>query len=305
MRQRPLGSSGLQVSVVGLGCNAFGWKLDERQTRAVVEAALDAGITFFDTAETYGEGDSERFLGRLLAGRRDQVVIGTKFGWGRGFGDDTVARGSPAYIRGAIDESLRRLATDYVDLYQYHRPDGVTPIAETLGALDELRSAGKVRAIGSSQMTASQVREADRVGAELGLARFASAQNLYNLIDRSAEEELVGVCEELELGLIPFYPLARGLLTGKYRRGEPAPPGSRLEGGPEIAEQDWERLGALEAFAARYGVGILEVSIGGLAAQPAVASVIAGATRPEQALANAAAGAWEPTPEELAELRSL
>lgn len=305
MRERPLGRSGLRVSVVGLGCNAFGWRLDEQQTRAVVEAALDAGITFFDTAESYGEGDSERFLGRALAGRRDEVVLATKFGWGRGFGDDEVARGSPAYIHAAIDASLRRLGTDYVDLYQYHRPDGMTPIAETLGALDELCKTGKVRAIGSSQMTAAQVRDADRVAAERALTPFVSAQNHYSLIERGAEEELVGACEELGLGLIPFFPLARGLLTGKYRRGAPAPEGSRLQGGPEIADEQWDRLEALEAFASRRGVGILEVAIGGLAAQPAVASVISGATRPEQVRANAAAGAWEPSAEELAELRSL
>ncbi len=305
MRDAPLGRSGIRVSVVGVGCNAFGWRIDERAARAVVEAALEAGITFFDTAESYGDGDSERFLGRALAGRRDRAVIATKFGWGRGPGDNEVARGAPEYIRAAIDRSLQRLGTDVVDLYQYHRPDGVTPIAETLGALGDLVAAGKVRAIGSSNMSAAQVREADEAAGARGLARFETAQNDYSLLDREVEADLVPVCEELGIGLIPYFPLARGLLTGKYRRGEPAPAGSRLAGSAEVANAPWDRIEALEAFAARQGVGLLDVAIGGLAAEPAVASVIAGATKPEQVRANAAAAAWEPSTEALAELRAL
>jgi aryl-alcohol dehydrogenase-like predicted oxidoreductase len=304
VRDRVLGSSGIRVSVVGLGCNAFGWRIDEAASRAVVAAALEAGITLFDTAESYGDGASETFLGRALAGRRDEVVVATKFGWGRGPGDNDVPRGAPAYIRHAVEASLRRLGTDVIDLYQYHRPDGVTPIAETLGTLDELVAEGKVRAIGSSNMSADQVREADRVARDLGLARFVSAQNNYNLLEREVEADLVPVCEELGIGLIPYFPLAKGLLTGKYRRGAPAPDGSRLAGSGEV-EGPWDRVEALEAFAARQGVGLLDVAIAGLAAEPAVVSVIAGATKPEQAWANAAAGEWEPSPEALAELRSI
>ncbi len=305
MRDATLGSSGVRVSVVGLGCNAFGGRVDEKASIAVVHAALDAGITLFDTAESYGRGESEVFLGRALVGRRDEAIIATKFGWGRGMGDNDVARGAPSYVRGAIEASLRRLDTDYVDLYQYHRPDGTTPIAETLGVLDELVREGKVRVIGSSNMTGAQVREADAVSAEAGLARFVSAQNHYSLLERAPEAELVPACVELGIGLIPFFPLARGLLTGKYRRGEPAPEGTNLSGRLEASDERWPRVEALEAFAARQGVTLLDVAIGGLAALPAVCSVIAGATRPEQVRANAAAGSWVPSQAALEELRSL
>jgi len=305
VRERHLGSSDLAVSVVGLGCNNFGYRIGEEQARAVVDACVESGVTLFDTAETYGDGRSEEFLGRALAGRRDRVVIATKFGWGRGFGDNDVARGSPDYVRGAIEGSLRRLGTEHVDLYQYHRPDGVTPIEETLGAMDELVREGKVRFVGSSNMSAAQVEEADRVARERGFARFVSAQNEYSWLRREAEDELVPACERLGLGLIPYFPLARGLLTGKYRRGEPAPEGSRLAAqGLDVADETWDRIEALEAWAAAHGRTLLEVAIGGLAAQPAVASVIAGATSPEQVRANVAAGAWEPTRAELDELRA-
>jgi aryl-alcohol dehydrogenase-like predicted oxidoreductase len=305
MRQRPLGSSEVQVSVVGVGCNAFGWRIDEAATRAVVDAALDSGISFFDTAESYGRGESEVFLGRALAGRRDRAVIGTKFGWGRGFGDNDIARGSAADIREAIDGSLRRLGTEYVDLYQYHRPDGFTPIEETLGTLDELVREGKVRAIGSSNFDAAGLRAAEASSQANGFARFVSAQNRYSLLEREAEDELVPACLELQVGLIPYFPLARGLLTGKYHRGEPGPAGSLMAGDLDVPDERWRAIEAFERFAEREGVGLLDVAIGGLAALPAVASVIAGATRPEQVRANAAAGNWEPAPAALAELRSL
>jgi aryl-alcohol dehydrogenase-like predicted oxidoreductase len=299
MRERRVGTSGLLVSVVGLGCNNFGWRLDAGETARVVDAALDAGITFFDTAPTYGGGDSERFLGRALAGRREQAVLATKFGGDR----DVADRGSPENVRREIDESLRRLGTEYVDLYQYHWPDEVTPIEETLGALDELVRAGKVRHVGSSNFSAAQVRDADAVAYERGLSPFISAQNEYSWLNRSAEEELVPTLEELGLGLIPYFPLASGLLTGKYRRGEPAPAGSRLAGRVSEDAATWERIDALRAFADARGLSLLDVAIGGLAAMPAVSSVIAGATSPEQVRANAAAGEWVPDAAELAELR--
>jgi aryl-alcohol dehydrogenase-like predicted oxidoreductase len=259
----------------------------------------------FDTAESYGSGESELFLGRAVAGRRDRVVIATKFGWGRGRDDNEIARGHPDYVRAAIDGSLRRLGTDHVDLYQYHRPDGVTPIEETLGAMDELVAAGKVRAIGSSNLSAAQVEEADRAASERGLARFMTAQNRYSLLDREAERELVPACLRLGVGLIPYFPLENGLLTGKYRRGEPIPEGTRLAGRFDVSDEQWNRIEALEAFGRERGRSLLEVAVSGLAAQPAVVSVIAGAMTPEQVRANAAAGEWELSTDDLAVLRTL
>jgi aryl-alcohol dehydrogenase-like predicted oxidoreductase len=305
MRTRTVGTSDLVVPVVGLGCNNFGWRIDVAATRAVVDAAIESGVTFFDTAESYGEGESELFLGSALEGRRDQVVIATKFGWGAGRGDNSVARGSREYVRTAIEGSLRRLGTDHVDLYQYHRPDGVTPIAETLGALNELVDEGKVRHIGSSNLSVLQIAEADELAVGLGAARFSSAQNEYSWLERDAERELLPVCERLGIGVIPYFPLARGLLTGKFRRGAPVPEGTRLSGNLNVAPATWDRIEALESFAAERGLTLLDVAIGGLAAMPAVASVIAGATKPEQVRANAAAGSWEPTADDLATLRSL
>jgi aryl-alcohol dehydrogenase-like predicted oxidoreductase len=306
VRERKVGSSGLVVSVVGLGCNNMGWRIDEARTRAVVDAALDVGITLFDTAESYGRGDSEVFLGRALAGRRDRAVIATKFGWGGGCDDHSVARGDPAYVRQAIDGSLRRLGTDHVDLYQYHRPDGVTPIAETLGAMDELVREGKVRYIGHSNMTTAQVEQADQVAAADARQRCVSAQNEYSWLHRDAERDLIPACERLGLGLLPYFPLARGLLTGKYRRGEPAPAGSRLaEQGLDVDAATWARIETLDSFARARGLRLLDVAIGGLAAQPTVASVIAGATTPEQVRENVAAGEWIPSRDELAALAVL
>jgi len=300
MRERRVGNSALHVSVVGLGCNNFGWRLDAERTRHVVHAALEVGITLFDTAESYGGGESELFLGRALAGRREEVMIATKFG-GRG-GDPP--GGSAANIRRAIDGSLERLGTDYVDLYQYHRPDGVTPIEETLGALEALVEAGKVRQVGSSNFSAAEVRAADGLAHTRGWSPFSSAQNEYSLLKRDVEVELVPTLEELGLGLLPYFPLANGLLTGKYHRGAPAPAGTRLEGrGVPDDAATWDRVEALQAFAEARGLSLLDVAIGGLAAMPAVSSVIAGATSPEQVRANAAAGEWVPSADELAELR--
>jgi aryl-alcohol dehydrogenase-like predicted oxidoreductase len=305
MEARRLGDSAVEVSVVGLGCNQIGRRLDLDGTRAVVDAALESGITFFDTADIYGgAGRSEELLGETLEGRRDGVVIGTKFGMD--MGDGKGPRGSAAYIRDAIDASLRRLRIDVVDLYQYHEPDGVTPIEETLGALDELVGAGKVRAIGCSQFDAAQLEEAALVAREQGYAHFVSVQEEYSLLRRGADDELVPSCERAGVSLIPFFPLARGLLTGKYRRGEPAPEGTRLAGSGEVATgADFDVVERLQRFAEERGSTLLEVAIGGLAAQPTVASVIAGATKPEQVRANALAGRWRPAPDDLGALNAL
>jgi aryl-alcohol dehydrogenase-like predicted oxidoreductase len=303
MRARRLGNSQLEVSVVGLGCNNFGGRIDEDASRAVIDAALDAGVTFFDTADVYGNrGGSEEIIGRALAGRRDRVVLATKFGWHMGGGE--TATGAPAYVREAIEASLRRLQTDWIDLYQYHHPDGVTPVEETLGVLDELVQEGKVRAIGSSNFTPQLVEEAHAAAAQRGSAPFVTEQSEYSWLAREAEEELLPACERLGVGFIPYFPLGSGLLTGKYRRGEPAPEGTRLHG-RELEDEKLDRVERLEAFAAERGVALLEVAIGGLAAVPGVVSVIAGATKPEQVRANAAAGGWEPTADDLEALRSL
>jgi aryl-alcohol dehydrogenase-like predicted oxidoreductase len=305
VRTRRLGREGPAVSVVGLGCNNFGMRVDLEGTRAVVAAALDAGVTLVDTADVYGgKGGSESFLGEVLEGRRDRVVIATKFGGD--MGDGTGARGSRVYIHKAIDASLERLRTDVVDLYQYHTPDNATPFEETFGALDELVRAGKVRYVGHSNLNAAQVEEIDVICRERGFARPVSAQNQYSLLRREAEEELLPTCERLGLGVLPFFPLASGLLTGKYRRGQPRPPGTRLSDREGVfTDETFDRLEALEEFAQERGLTLLQVAIGGLLAQPAIASVIAGATKPEQVRANVEAAAWEPTSEDVAALNSL
>jgi len=298
MRLQELGSSGLRVSRVGLGCNNFGRRLDLEATGRVVEAALEAEITFFDTADVYGDGDSERFLGELLEGRRGEVVLATKFGMGTE--DDGPAPGSRTYARRALERSLERLRTDHLDLFYYHRPDGVTPIGETIAALDELREEGLIRALGVSNFDARQLDEAVAAGP------VAALQNRHNLLERDAEREVLPRCRELGVGFVPYFPLASGLLTGKYRRGDPPPSGSRLEGQPErLTDEAFDRVEALEAFARERGRTLLEVAIGGLASQPGVASVIAGATSPEQVRANATAGDWELRADELEELARL
>ncbi len=311
MRYRPLGRSGLIVSVVGLGCNNLGRGLDVAGTRKVLDAALDVGITLLDLADTYGghRGESEEILGEVLGSRRDEVVLATKFGMDMGGvnGPDWGARGSRRYVRTAVEASLRRLRVDHIDLYQYHRPDGLTPVEETLAALDELVRAGKVRYVGSSNFAGWQVAQADHVAAELGVERFVSAQNEYSLLDRGAEAELLPACEAYGVGVLPFFPLANGLLTGKYRRDEPPPAGTRIgDRKRELHEAaPWDVLERLAAYAADRGLRMVDVAIGGLAAQPAVASVIAGATSPEQVRANAAAGDWEPTPADLTTLADI
>jgi aryl-alcohol dehydrogenase-like predicted oxidoreductase len=305
MRMRRLGKEGPEVSVVGLGCNNFGGRVDLEGTRAVVAAALDAGITLLDTADIYGNrGGSEEFLGEVLEGRRDRVRLATKFGGD--MGDGETARGSRAYVRKAIEGSLRRLRTDHVDLYQYHFPDRGTPFEETFGALSELVGEGKVRYVGHSNLEAAEVEQIDALAREHGFARPVSAQNRYSLLHRDPENELLPVCERLGVGVLPYFPLASGLLTGKYRRGQPAREGTRLAGRDEVfTDETFDRLEALERYAEERDVTLLEVAIGGLAAQPAVASVIAGATKPEQVLANAAAGEWQPSPEDVAALNAL
>jgi aryl-alcohol dehydrogenase-like predicted oxidoreductase len=305
VRHRTLGKDGPEVSVVGLGCNNFGMRVDEQGTRAVVDAALDVGVTLFDTADAYGKGLSEEYLGKALEGRRERVVLATKFG-NPVSDDEHLPLGSPEYIRKAVRASLERLRTDWIDLYQYHRPDGVTPIEDTLGGLNELVEEGTVRFIGSSNFSAAQIEEADRIAAEQGWARFVSAQNEYSLLQRDVERELLPTCERLGIGFLPYFPLASGLLTGKYRRGEPPPEGTRLAGRPErLTPEVFDRIEALESYAEERGLTLLEVAIGGLLAQPAVSSVIAGATKPEQVRANAAAGEWQPTEDDVRELRAV
>lgn len=305
MSFRQLGDSGLVVSVAGLGCNTFGATLAPQDVPALVGAALDAGITFFDTADVYGgvPGQSEELLGAALAGHRDDVVIATKFGMDtRGLnGPDWGVRGSRRYVRRAVESSLRRLRTDHVDLFQMHAPDPVTPIEETLAALHELVVEGKVRYIGSSNFAAWQVVDADWSARTAGATPFVSAQNRYNLLDRGVEAELVPAAEQVGVGLIPFVPLASGLLTGKYRRGQAAPDGSRLTRMPDrLARADFDRIEALESLAREWEIDLPTLALGGLAAQPAVATVIAGARTPDQLRANVASIAWEPSLDQLA-----
>ncbi|HZC29796.1 MAG TPA: aldo/keto reductase [Gaiellaceae bacterium] len=305
MRTRTLGDGGPEVSLVGLGCNNFGGRVDLDGTRAVVDAALDVGITLFDTADVYGAGGgSEELLGRVLEGRRERVVIATKFGGD--MGDGTIARGSREYVRRAVDGSLRRLRADYIDLYQYHRPDGITPYEETFGALDELVREGKVRYVGHSNFSARDVEEVDELARRRELARPVSAQNQYSLLRREVEHDLLPTCARLGIGVLPYFPLASGLLTGKYKRDQPRPEGTRLANRDELfTDETWERIESLDRYAADRGITLLDVAIGGLAAQPAVSSVIAGATKPEQVRANARAGDWEPTPEDVNALNEL
>jgi len=302
----PLGRSTLGVSRVGLGCNNFGRRLDVAATRAVVAAAIDVGITFLDTADIYGLGDSERFLGEALAGRRDQVVIATKFGNDMEGANGDAPGGSRAYVRRAIDASLARLRVDHVDLYYYHRPDGVTPLEETLGAMHELVEEGKVRWLGLSNVDAAQVAQAaELTGA--GSSPVVAVQNYYSLMHRDDDADVLPLCRELGIGYVPYFPLESGLLTGKYRRGAAAPEGARLAGSDDgrLSDERLQRVEALEAFAAGRGRTLLELAIGGLASIRGVPTVIAGATSAEQVRSNAAAGGWHLSDDELLELESL
>lgn len=300
----------LEVSEVGLGCNNFGRRVDLEGTRAVIDAALDAGVNFLDTADIYGSsgGDSEALLGQVLEGRRNQVVIATKFGMDmRGAGGlPDAPRGSASYVGAAVDGSLKRLRVETIDLYQYHEPDGVTPIEETLGALNELVEAGKVRFIGCSNFSAEQLTEAADVAAREGYAAFVSLQNEYSLLERGLEADVLPECERRGVAVLPFFPLASGLLTGKYILGQEAPEGTRLHGREEVADDaTFDRLEQLSAFAAVRGVEPIDVAIGWLAAQPAIASVIAGATKPDQVRRNARAGEWRPDDSDRAEIDAI
>ncbi|HLJ03033.1 MAG TPA: aldo/keto reductase [Solirubrobacteraceae bacterium] len=305
MGSRTLGHSGIEVSELGLGCNNFGRRVDLEGTRAVVEEALANGVTFLDTADIYGgQGGSEELLGQVLEGRRDQVVLATKFGMD--MHDGATARGSADYIARAVEASLRRLRTDVIDVYWYHEPDGVTPIAETLGALDRLVREGKVRAIGASNFSAEQIEEADSVARENGLTRFTAVQNEYSLLVREAEAEVLPTCDRLGLGFVPYFPLASGLLTGKYRRGQAAPAGTRLSGREQVAsDEQFELVEKLTGYAEARGLELTDVAIGTLLARPEVSSVIAGATKPEQVRGNARALGWRPSEQDLSELYEL
>lgn len=310
MEYRRLGSSGLQVSAIGLGCNNFGWRVDESGTRAVVETALDQGITLFDTADIYGpRGVSEEYLGKALDGRRQDAIIATKFA--APMGEGTLHRGaSRRYIFEALEASLRRLGTDFIDLYQIHIPDTQTPLEETMRALDDAVRQGKVRYLGCSNFGGWQLVEAQWIARSEHREGFVSAQNLYNLLDRKIESELVPACKAHGVGILPYFPLASGFLTGKYRRGQKAPEGTRLESSARLAEgllteANFDQLEALEEFASAQGHSILELAIGWLASQPEVSSVISGATTPEQVEQNVRAGEWRLSEQELRDVDEI
>ncbi len=306
MELRSIGS--LKVSAVGIGCNNFGMRIDEEQTGAVVRAALDAGVNLFDTADVYGGTRSEEFLGRALAGRRDEAIIATKFGAQI---DEDHKGASGAYVQRAVDDSLRRLGTDRIDLYQLHVPDAATPIEETLGALEELVRAGKVREIGASNFTPEMIDEAEGVSRAHEWARFVSVQNEYSLLRRLPERGVLDACVRNHLGFLPYFPLASGMLTGKYHRNEAPPAGTRLANMPTerqqqaFTEKNFNRVEALDAWAGGRGHTLLELAFSWLLARPAVSSVIAGATKPEQVAANVAAAGWTLTADDLAEIDAL
>jgi aryl-alcohol dehydrogenase-like predicted oxidoreductase len=287
----------LEVSLTGIGCNNFGWRIDADQSKLVVDAALDAGINFFDTADIYDKGHSEEFLGRALGNRRREIVIATKFGMKF---DDTHSGARPAYVKQAAEDSLRRLGTDYIDLYQIHQPDPETPLADTLGALEDLQRSGKVREIGCSNFSGAQIREAG--------GKFVSVQNHYSLFHREPEAEVLPECGREHIAFLPYFPLANGLLTGKYRQGQPLPKGSRGDAGwgPKMfTEENVAKVERLIEFAAAHDHSLLELAFSWLAARPSVASVIAGATSPEQVRANAAAPNWKLTSEDLVQIDAL
>jgi aryl-alcohol dehydrogenase-like predicted oxidoreductase len=321
MRTHRLGEDGPEVSVLGLGCNTFGLRIGLAETREIVATALDLGINFFDTADLYGKTDSERYLGQALGPRRDEAVIATKWGFTtlagaperRSFGvlKRATPRGSEPYIRWALDQSLRRLGTDWIDVYQYHKVDDETPLEETFGTLASLVREGKIRWAGLPPLEAHELEHAVGVAQAVGLP-LVTIQLQYSLVRRDVERELLPLCERLGIGVLPFLPLEGGLLTGKYRPGEPPPPDSRFASLTQIwpresflTEEAFGRVEALEAYASERGISLLDVALGGLIAMPAVGSVIAGATRPEHVEANVRAAQWAPSDGDLAALRVL
>jgi aryl-alcohol dehydrogenase-like predicted oxidoreductase len=308
MEYRNLGRSGLEVSIVGLGTNNFGGRMDYEQTAIVVDKALDIGINLLDTADMYGAGKSEQFIGRALKGKRDQAVIATKFAGPMGEGP--MRRGaSRRYILQAVDDSLRRLETDYIDLYQVHFPDAKTPMEETVRTLDDLVTAGKIRYAGNSNFAGWQIATAAKIAEHEHIEPFVTAQNQYNLLDRRVEQEVVPAVQAFGLSILPFFPLSSGLLTGKYHRGEARPEGARLSQGPQadrmLTDANFEVVEKLEDFARRHDHTLLELAFSWLASKPYIGSVIAGATKPEQVEANANAAAWHLSDEEMAEVDQI
>jgi aryl-alcohol dehydrogenase-like predicted oxidoreductase len=308
MQMRRLGRSGLKVSEVGLGCNNFGMRIDEAETQAVVDAAIEAGVNFFDTADIYGGSKSEEFLGKAIGKRRPDLVIATKFGMN--MGAPQKQGGSRRYIVAACEASLKRLGTDYIDLYQMHQPDPETPIEETLAALDDLVRAGKVRYIGNSNFTGWQIADAAWTSRSAHSTPFVSAQNEFSLLRRNVEHEILPACGHFGLGFLPFFPLGSGLLSGKYKRGEAPPEGTRLaawgaRGQQALSDRNFDKVEALQAWAAERGHTLLELAFAWLLGHPTVSSVIAGATRPDQVKANAATADWRLTPDEVEEVGKL
>jgi aryl-alcohol dehydrogenase-like predicted oxidoreductase len=304
MELRRLGTSGLKVSAIGLGCNNFGMRIDQAQTQVVVDAALDNGITFFDTADIYGGTQSEVFLGQALKGKRDKAIIGTKFAMGENAG------GSRRYVVSAVEASLKRLGTDRIDLYQMHRPDPETPIDETLRALDDLVRDGKVLYLGNSNFSGWQIADADWISRSGHMERFVSAQNNFSLLERNADREILPACEKFGLGFLPFFPLASGLLTGKYVRGEAPGEDTRLaawgaRGAAALSDKNFDKLEKLDAWASDHGHSLLELAFAWILGHPVVSSVIAGATKVEQIEANAKGADWKLTPDEVAEVTKL
>ena len=298
------GNDGLEVSLVGLGCNAFGNRIDEPSTHRVIDAAIDSGINFMDTAESYGDGKSETFMGTGLKRKRNHIFIATKFG----FTKSNVPgknRGSLENIRASVEMSLRRLQTDWIDLYQLHRPDDDTPITDTMSVLEDLVKEGKIRYYGCSYFSGEQMKNAAQEAKKENLMGFMTAQNAWNVLEREIEEELIPVCDSENITLLPYYPLAKGLLTGKYRRDADAPTGSRLEGNKDLEDTDFDILENLESYAKDYGHDLLTLAISWLASQTVTASVIAGASRPEQSISNALAAGWKMTPENLADIDKI
>ncbi len=307
MEKRPLGTSGLEASLVGLGCNNFGMRIDLAASRAVINAALDAGITFFDTADMYGNGQSEDFIGQVLGPRRKEIVLATKFGGVAMHGKSGERWGTRAYIMGCLEASLRRLRTEWIDLYQMHYPDPTTPIEETLAALDDLVRQGKVRVVGCSNFSGAQIAEATTQARRF--VQFITAQNEWSLLNRRAERDVIPACEQHGLGQLPYFPLASGMLTGKYRRGEGFAAGTRLAAFKFAqglaSDKNFTKIEALQTFAGQHEHTLLELAVSWLAAQPCVVSVIAGATLPEQVRANAVAANWKLSAAELAEINAL